>query len=155
MNQLIVLLVDTDTIRIGKPFPGVDTYILGSDLQPVATGDEGELWLGGVQLSGGYWGMETLTKEKFPLIQVQPGNVPTRLYRTGGIHYLFLLYFLLLLSELDIVRQHSDGNIEYINRTDFQVKVRGYRIEIKEIEAVVEMLSAITRAVVVSLLRIF
>ena len=81
----------------------------------------GELYIGGVGLSRGYLNREALTRERFidnPFAtELDKSKGYTKLYKTG-----------------DLVKWHSDGNIEYIGRNDDQVKIRGYRIELGEVE---------------------
>ena len=102
---------------IGRPLPNTQAYILDRHLQPVPIGVPGELLVGGVQLTPGYWNRPELTAEKFIAdpFRTEPG---ARLYKTG-----------------DLVRFLPDGDIEYLGRIDHQVKIRGFRIELGEIEA--------------------
>lgn len=114
------------TISIGKPLSNVKAYILDSNLQPVPVGVKGELYIGGIGLAESYHRLEDLTAEKF----LQNPFGPGRIYSTG-----------------DNARFRFDGNIEYLGRTDFQIKLRGYRIELGEIENTVLSNSSINQCV--------
>lgn len=107
---------------IGKPIRNMRFYILDRYMRQVPIGVTGELYLSGIQLSEGYLNQPKLTSEKFianPFVQPSDKkcSIYDRLYKTG-----------------DYVKELSDGTLEYIGRKDNQVKVRGYRIEISEIE---------------------
>jgi non-ribosomal peptide synthetase-like protein len=105
-------------VTIGKPLPNYSAVILDDQLQPVSDGTTGELCLGGIGLARSYVGLPELTEEKF-IVWSLNGSAPTRIYRTG-----------------DLARRGPTGDLEFLGRLDNQVKVRGYRVELSEIEAV-------------------
>ncbi|MGA2233010.1 MAG: Pls/PosA family non-ribosomal peptide synthetase, partial [Tepidisphaeraceae bacterium] len=105
-------------VMIGRPIPGMRACILDTDMRPVAAGEIGELHLGGVGLSPGYLNRPDLTAKNF-VPDPFSDDAAERLYKTG-----------------DLARYAGDGQIEFIGRADTQVKLRGYRIELAEIEAV-------------------
>lgn len=117
------------TISIGKPILQTQVFILDSQQNPVAPGDIGELFIAGEGVARGYWNRPDLTAERFLAI---PSLCSSRLYRTG-----------------DLARYRPDGDIEFLGRADYQIKLRGHRIEPGEIEAVLEECTGIRRAVVV------
>ena len=106
-----------EIILIGKPISNVQIYVLDKYLNPMPVGVPGELYIGGLCLAQGYLNREALTQSRF--IQ-NPFNKPkkNKLYNTG-----------------DMVRLLPDGNLEYLDRLDNQVKFHGFRIELSEIEA--------------------
>jgi len=120
-------------VPIGVPFPGYQTYILDSRLQPVPVGVAGELVIGGIGIARGYLGQPELTERAF--IPDPWGPVPgARLYRTG-----------------DRCRFRADGVIEFLGRTDRQVKIRGYRVELREVEGALTRHPAVRECVVTAL----
>ncbi|MEN0140435.1 MAG: amino acid adenylation domain-containing protein, partial [Rhodococcus sp. (in: high G+C Gram-positive bacteria)] len=121
---------DLSSVPIGVPEWNTQAYVLDSRLHPVAAGVPGELYLGGVQLARGYLGRVDLTSDRFVANPFGAGGA--RMYRTG-----------------DLVRRRRDGVLEYIGRTDFQVKFRGQRIELGEIETVLRSHPGVTGAAVV------
>jgi len=105
-------------VDIGKPLPNYYCYVLDENLMEVADGEEGELAIAGLCVSQGYFGREDLTAEKFvtnPYFQPELGN-PV-MYRTG-----------------DRVRRNENGDLVWLGRIDSQIKIRGHRIEVSEIE---------------------
>jgi amino acid adenylation domain-containing protein len=121
---------DSDSIPIGKPIANTQVYVLDSGLQQVAAGEAGDLYVSGDGVVRGYWQRPELTAARFLSDPFRLGN---RMYRTG-----------------DIARFQPDGNLEFLGRADFQVKLRGFRIEIGEVEAVLENQAGVGQAVVVT-----
>ncbi|WP_202369701.1 non-ribosomal peptide synthase/polyketide synthase [Pseudomonas sp. MWU318] len=116
---------------IGEPIPDLSWYLLDGDLNPVAKGCIGELYVGRAGLARGYLNRADLTSLRFiPDPFATDGG---RLYRTG-----------------DLARYRADGVIEYIGRIDYQVKIRGFRIELGEIEAQLLEQAAVRQAVVLA-----
>ena len=113
---------------IGTPIANTQTYVLDSDMQPVPVGQPGELWIGGDGVTRGYLGREDLTTDRF---RPDPFREKGRIYGTG-----------------DLVRWRADGRLDFIGRADTQVKLRGYRMELGEIEAALEGCAGVEQAVV-------
>ncbi len=122
---------ESGAIPIGRPIDNTQLYILDEYQALVAVGVKGELYIGGKGVARGYLKRPGLTAEKF-IPDPFSARAGARLYRTG-----------------DLARYLADGNIEYLGRTDNQVKVRGYRIELGEIESVLSQHSQVREAVVV------
>jgi amino acid adenylation domain-containing protein len=118
-------------VPIGRPIANTQLYVLDPYLQPVPIGVSGELYVGGAGLTRGYLHNPVLTAAGFlpdPFSHLSGA----RLYRTG-----------------DVVHYRADGNVEYLGRLDHQVKLRGVRIELEEIEAALRLHAAVRDAVVV------
>jgi amino acid adenylation domain-containing protein/thioester reductase-like protein len=107
------------TTPIGTPVPNAQIYLLDAQFQPVPVGVPGELHIGGAGLARGYQHAPQLTAERF-VPDPFSGRAGARLYRSG-----------------DLARVRADGNIEFVGRLDDQVKVRGVRIELEEIEVAI------------------
>lgn len=120
------------TIPIGRPVANTGLYVLDDQDQAVPVGVPGELHIGGCQLARGYWNREDLTRERF--IDCPLSDAPhRRLYRTGDLAYF-----------------RDDGEIVYLGRNDFQVKISGVRIELGEIEAAIRSADGVADVVVVA-----
>ena len=131
-NYYLIETVDPrwPSIPYGKPIQNAQYYILDDSLSPCPIGIPGHLYIGGQCLSMGYVNEPELTRTKFlpSPFDDRPG---ARIYKTG-----------------DLARWRADGNIEFLGRSDSQVKVRGFRIELGEIEAVLRQHPATDHAVV-------
>ncbi|HET9379948.1 MAG TPA: amino acid adenylation domain-containing protein [Streptomyces sp.] len=112
-------------LPLGRPLPGTRLLVTDADGRRAPVGVPGELWLAGPQLARGYHADETRTRQRFV---THDGR---RWYRTG-----------------DIVRHGSDGDLEFVGRDDTQIKLRGHRVELGEIEAVLSALPQVAQAVV-------
>ena len=108
-----------DRVTIGKPLPGYTAYVVNEQFHVVSPGETGELLLGGAGLARGYVGRVDLTRERFIDLQLPDSSTSaSRYYRTG-----------------DLARWTPDGNLEFLGRADGQVKLRGFRVELTEIES--------------------
>jgi natural product biosynthesis luciferase-like monooxygenase protein len=123
--------------NIGTPIANTQVYVLDATLSPVPPGTPGELWIGGDGVARGYWQRPDLTADRFhPDPFVTPERAcpwGARMYRTG-----------------DLVRRRADGKIDFLGRTDHQVKLRGYRIELGEIEAALDAHPQVTQSIVLA-----
>jgi amino acid adenylation domain-containing protein len=117
---------------IGRPLPNIQTYVLDRGGRPVPLGGAGELCIGGVGLARGYLRQPGLTADKL-VPDPFSGRPGARLYRTG-----------------DLVRCGRDGQLQFLGRTDRQVKLRGFRIELGEIEAALVSHPAVSEAAVLA-----
>ncbi|MDY4316043.1 amino acid adenylation domain-containing protein, partial [Pectobacterium actinidiae] len=116
---------------IGRPLTNTKVYILDAQGQPVPIGVSGEIYIGGAGVGRGYLNLPELSAERFianPFVDKQDA----KLYKTG-----------------DLGRWHYDGSIAYLGRNDFQVKLRGFRLELGEIESILMQHPGIQEAVVI------
>jgi acyl-CoA synthetase (AMP-forming)/AMP-acid ligase II/acyl carrier protein len=124
-------LTHKDQIDIGNPIKNTEIYIVDENLFVLPSGQAGEICIAGKGLAKGYVGRDDLTVEKFVYL---PQNPDVRVYRTG-----------------DMGRYLPDGNLECLGRTDNQVKIRGHRIELEEIESHLNQVDGINQSVVIAL----
>jgi amino acid adenylation domain-containing protein len=123
---------DATSIPIGRPIANTRVYVLDRHRRPVPIGVPGELWIAGDGLARGYVGRPELTAERF-VVQRLSQTLEERLYRTG-----------------DLVRWLGDGTLEFLGRLDDQVKVRGFRVELGEIQAALARHPRVRESVVVA-----
>src|SRR5439155_1494334 len=105
---------------LGFPIANTQIYLLDSNLQPVVVGVPGEIYVGGIGIARGYLNRPSITADRFVPnpFAASPGM---RLYKTG-----------------DLARYLADGNIQFLGRTDDQVKLRGFRVQVGEIESMLK-----------------
>jgi amino acid adenylation domain-containing protein len=120
------------TVPIGKAIPNAQIYLLDELLRPALNGASGEVYVGGDGVARGYFNRPELTAAKF-IPDPFSKNPSARLYRTG-----------------DLARLLPDGNLEFLGRLDNQIKIRGHRIELDEIEAVLKEHPSIQDAAVIA-----
>lgn len=124
--------LDCDSpIPLGGVWPGAEGRVVDEDGEEVAVGDVGELWIRAPTMMRGYWGRPDLDREAFVQRELFP-NLMKRFYRTG-----------------DLVRCDGDASLVFVGRKDRQVKVRGYRVELEEVEAVLGSLPGVAEAAAV------
>ncbi|MGH8311844.1 MAG: amino acid adenylation domain-containing protein [Gammaproteobacteria bacterium] len=117
-------------IPIGRPCRGEALHVLDEHVQPVKPGEVGELCISGAGLSPGYWQNPAETAQAF----MASANGKTRLYRTG-----------------DLARSGANGLVYFVGRNDTQIKSRGYRVELGEVEAALNTLTALRESAVIAL----
>ncbi|UQA93478.1 non-ribosomal peptide synthetase family protein [Streptomyces halobius] len=115
---------------IGRPIANTEVHVLGPGLEPMPPGEVGELYIAGAGVARGYLNRPTLTEERFVVNPFDKDG--SRMYRTG-----------------DLVRQSADGDLEFVGRADGQVKIRGHRVELGEIETAAVTHPLVSQAAVV------
>lgn len=133
-----VLTPDCSTNNVGYPIQGISCYLLNEQLQPTPLGEIGELYIGGHQLTDGYFNRPELNQAKFidnPFVSPEDKakGFNTRLFKTG-----------------DLMQRTADGRLLFIGRSDFQIKINGIRIEAGEIESVLKQCAPIEQAIVMA-----
>ncbi|MFB6892598.1 amino acid adenylation domain-containing protein [Kitasatospora sp. NPDC056327] len=128
VDALVARVSDAPAPVVGRPLDNTRAHVLDAGLRPVPPGVPGELYLAGAHLARGYLNRPSLTAERFTADPYGPPG--SRMYRTG-----------------DLARRRPDGLLEYLGRTDGQVKLRGYRIELGEVEAALTALDGVGAAV--------
>ena len=131
-----VLTPDCSTKDVGYPIQGISCYLLNEQLQPTPLGEIGELYIGGHQLTDGYFNRPELNQAKFidnPFVSPEDKakGFNTRLFKTG-----------------DLMQRTADGRLLFIGRSDFQIKINGIRIEAGEIESVLKQCTQVKQAIV-------
>ncbi len=123
---------DEGIVNVGTPIANTQVYVLDDDRNPAPIGVAGELYIGGAGVTRGYWQREDLTAERF-IPDPFSGTPGARLYRTG-----------------DLVRWQTDGKLVFLGRADHQIKLRGYRMELGEIESLIDAQSGVRQSVVIA-----
>ncbi len=122
--------IEGERVPVGRPPDGIDVRLLGEDGAPVPPGEVGEFVVRSRYLARGYWNRPDLTETAF---QPDPDGTDRRIFRTG-----------------DLGRLRPDGLYEHLGRKDFQIKVRGFRVEAGEVETALMRLPSVREAVVVA-----
>ncbi|MEA5463712.1 amino acid adenylation domain-containing protein [Leptothoe sp. PORK10 BA2] len=128
-----VKLNNGDNIPIGQPLTNIQTHILDENMQAVPKSVTGELYISGKSLAAGYLNRHDLTAESFIITTLEEGKQSVRLYKTG-----------------DLARYREDGQLEFLGRADNQIKIRGFRVELQEIETLLEQHPDVQEAVVIA-----
>jgi len=121
-----------NTISIGAPLHNTQYYILDNTRSPVGVGEIGELYIGGVQLARGYLHRPDLTADKFVDNPFSVDHRHAKLYRTG-----------------DLAHWNADGTVQFAGRTDNQVKLRGFRVELDEVRVAIQAHDWVKNAAVI------
>ena len=120
-------------VPIGQPIANTQIYLLDARLQPVPLGVPGELYVAGAGLARGYLDRPDLTAERFIQVDTLIPAIPLRLFKTG-----------------DLARWNETGQLEFLGRRDHQISIRGYRVELGEIEATLQQQPGVQQAVVIA-----
>lgn len=130
-GQIISALPETELIPLGPPIPGTSMYVLTEDLQPTPIGVPGEVYIGGEGVARGYLNDPALTAARF--VPDPYGSAGSRLYRTG-----------------DRARWLASGELDFLGRVDHQVKIRGHRVELAEVQAALHRHHTVSDAVAIA-----